>query len=331
MKPIKMKQIKLRNAVWRLSSYSKVWAVTHMQAERVFDGEVVVQEKVDGSQFSFGNLDGELHCRSKGQAIGPGGNQEGMFGKGVHTASLIFRTGTIPKGLCVRCEYLEKPRHNTLSYTRVPTGNLVIYDITEQDGSEIYLPPERVHHYAVMWGLETVPLLHYGPLTRREFGEKLKTWMDRESFLGGSKIEGVVVKNYAKCDQFGKFLCAKFVSDQFKEQNHANWEAQSHGSAIDQLIASFNREAIWNKSIQHLRDEGQLLNAPQDIGRLIGEIKKDFHEEHGEMIKRKIFREFYSDVERGIMRGFPEWYKQKLQESLTNDETPQQSSSNILP
>lgn len=304
----------------QLSSYSKVWAVTHMQAEAIFDGPVVVQEKVDGSQFSFGNLDGELHCRSKGQAIGFGGNQEGMFAKAVRTADLIFRTGTLPEGCCVRCETLDKPRHNSLQYGRVPTGNIVIYDITMRDGSEKYLPPEEVKKFADMWGLEVVPLYYQGILNKQQLYKYLDEWMKRESFLGASKIEGVVIKNYAKCDGFGKALIAKFVSDSFKEQNAENWKAQSHGSAIDRIIASYNNEAIWRKSVQHLRDEGALQNAPQDIGRLIGEIKKDFGMEHGEIIKKKIFHEYYPDIERAILRGFPEWYKKYLQESL-NDPT----------
>jgi RNA ligase len=301
----------------QISSYSKVWGITHTEADRLFDGEVVVQEKVDGSQFSFGNLGGELHCRSKGQQIGYGGNQEGMFAKAVKTADLIFRTGTLPDGMVVRCECLDKPRHNTLQYKRVPVGNIIIYDITYEDGSEKYIQPGEVKSFATMWGLEVVPTLYTGPLTKQELYRRLKEWMELESILGGTKIEGVVIKNYAKVDTtFCKMLCGKFVSEHFKEHNAENWKAQSHGSAIDQIIASFNNEAIWQKSVQHMRDEGQLVNAPQDIGRLIGEIKKDFNEEYGEMIKKKIFKEFYADIERGIMRGFPEWYKSKLQESL---------------
>lgn len=296
----------------QLHSYSKVWAFTHREAARLFDGPVVIQEKIDGSQFSFGNIDGALHCRSKGQAVGPGGNQEGMFNKAVRTAELIFSTGTVPEGMCVRCEYLEKPKHNTLSYGRVPVGNLVIFDITPEDGTEKYLSPEEVRNYAVMWGLEVAPLLHFGPIRVEDFKRSLKVWMDRESFLGGTKIEGVVVKNYSQCDTMGKSLCGKFVSDQFKEANGANWKGQSTGSAIEQIIASFNKEAIWNKAIQHKREEGVLTNSPQDIGMLIGEVKKDFGIEHGEAIKRKIFKEFYSDIERGVMNGFPEWYKKKL-------------------
>jgi hypothetical protein len=298
----------------QLHSYSKVWAFTHREAARLFDGPVVIQEKVDGSQFSFGQINGALHCRSKGQAVGPGGNQEGMFNKAVRTAELIHATGTMLDGMCVRCEYLEKPKHNALTYLSVPVGNLVVFDITLEDGTEKYLPPEEVNKWATKWGLQTVPLLHYGPITEGDFKHQLKVWMDRESFLGGTKIEGVVVKNYNQCDTMGKSLCGKFVSAEFKEMNNENWKAQSKGSAIEQIIASFNKEAIWAKAVQHKREEGVLLNAPQDIGMLIGEVKKDFGIEHGEAIKRKIFKEFYGDIERGIMHGFPEWYKRKLVE-----------------
>jgi len=35
----------------------------------LFDGEVTIEEKVDGSQFSFGLIDGELQCRSHNQQL----------------------------------------------------------------------------------------------------------------------------------------------------------------------------------------------------------------------------------------------------------------------
>lgn len=298
----------------QISSYSKVWAFTHREASQLFDGEVIVQEKVDGSQFSFGNLGGELHCRSKGQQVGVGGNQEGMFGKAVKTADLIFRTGTLPEGMVVRCECLEKPKHNTLAYNRVPVGNIVIYDITTEDGTEKYLPPRKVAEYATMWGLETVPLLYSGPLTTEEFKSQLKFWMEYMSFLGGCKIEGVVVKNYNHVDGFGKSLCGKFVSSEFKESNGAEWQKQAKGSRLERLIEGFNKEAIWTKVVQHLRDDGKLVNAPQDIGLLIREFKRDFAAEHEDHIKKALYTIFHEDIERTVMNGLPEWYKKKLVE-----------------
>lgn len=47
-----------------LNSYPKVYALGHPALAGLFDGPVIVQEKVDGSQFSFGLLGQELVCRS---------------------------------------------------------------------------------------------------------------------------------------------------------------------------------------------------------------------------------------------------------------------------
>ncbi len=194
----------------------------------------------------------------------------------------------------------------------MPVGNLVIWDISLQDGSEIYLPPERVTEYTIKWGLEVAPLFHYGPITLRELESKTKEWLGRESFLGNTNIEGFVIKNNKKVDGFGKRMAAKIVGDSFKEQNNENWKSQQTGSVIERIIASFRKEQIWEKAIQHAKEDGLLLNEPKDIGYLIGSVKKDFGIEHGEAIKKRIFKEFYSDIERGIMHGFPEFYKQRL-------------------
>jgi ATP-dependent RNA circularization protein (DNA/RNA ligase family) len=293
-----------------------------MQADGLLDGPVVIQEKIDGSQFSFGNLNGELHARSKGVQIGIGGNCEGMFKKAYRAADLIFRTGTIPEGMVIRGETLDKPKHNTLAYSRVPTGNVIIFDITPEDGTERYLAPNEVRGLADKWGLECVPILFSGEVTAPEIKKLWETdWSQRESVLGGAKIEGVVIKNYSKVDGMGKLLCCKLVRDDFKEANTENWKAQQPGSIIERLILSFNKEAIWEKAIQHARDDGKLLGEAKDIGYLIGTLKKDFHEEHSERIKKEIFKEFYSDIERRVMKGFPEFYKAQLLDKALGGKT----------
>jgi hypothetical protein len=50
-----------------INSYPTVYQLGHKAIKNIFDGEVVVEEKIDGSQFSFGRIDGELICRSKGK------------------------------------------------------------------------------------------------------------------------------------------------------------------------------------------------------------------------------------------------------------------------
>jgi hypothetical protein len=298
----------------QISSYSKVWALGHRETEHLFDGPVVVQEKVDGSQFSFGNIGGNLCCRSKGQNIGPDGHEPGMFSGAVKTADMIFRTGTLEPGTVVRGECLNKPKHNSITYGRIPVGGIAIFDV-ELEGLR-YQTPETTKYYADKWSMEVVPTLFEGEISRNGIQGRIDEWLKLESFLGNHTIEGVVIKNYAKYDSFLKPLMGKFVSEAFKEMNQANWKQQSHGSGLDRIISSFNQEVIWGKSIQHLRDEGLLQGEPRDIGLLIKEIKTDFNTEHGDTVKAALVKEFYEDIERAILKGFPEWYKRKLVENL---------------
>ena len=69
-------------------SYPKVWAMGHAQLGNLLDGPVLVEEKVDGSQFSFGSFGGELRVRSRGvqmQVDAP----EKMFGLAVETVKAL--------------------------------------------------------------------------------------------------------------------------------------------------------------------------------------------------------------------------------------------------
>ena len=107
-------------------SYPKIWALGHRAVRELFDGDVFVEEKVDGSQFSFGVFNDELRCRSKGADINTQAPEK-MFAKAVETAQRLGPD--LLEGATYRGEYLQKPKHNTLAYDRVPEGNIIIFDI----------------------------------------------------------------------------------------------------------------------------------------------------------------------------------------------------------
>lgn len=60
-----------------LHSYPKIFAIGHKAVQELFDGPVLVEEKIDGSQFSFGVIDGKIEMRSRGCAVLP--EAAGMF------------------------------------------------------------------------------------------------------------------------------------------------------------------------------------------------------------------------------------------------------------
>src|SRR6187549_4050208 len=162
-------------------SYPSIYALGHRYLSELLLDPVLVEEKIDGSQFSFGlfNFTGtqELRCRSKGaqlNIIAP----EQMFKKAVDTASNL--AGKLHEGWTYRGEYLAKPKHNTLVYERVPRENIILFDISP--GYECYLPYDEKQREAERLGLEIVPRLYEG---RVQSVEHFRSLLDTISCLGG--------------------------------------------------------------------------------------------------------------------------------------------------
>jgi hypothetical protein len=290
-----------------ISSYPTVYALGHRAIRDIFSGPVIVQEKIDGSQFSFGRIAGEFVCRSKGKDIIPSAPEK-MFIKAVATAQSMPLT----EGWIYRAEYLQSPKHNSLAYDRVPCGNLMVFDI--QTAPETYLPPEQCASECHRIRLEYVPMLHEGVVDSLE---KMTELLKRTSILGGCKIEGFVVKNYAVFTQEKKAAIGKYVSEAFKEIHGVEWK-KAHPTQTDvahTLVAQFKTEARWRKAIQHLRDAGLIEGSPKDIGLLIKEIPDDILKECREEIRDRLFERFWPKIKRGVISGFPEFYKQELAQS----------------
>jgi ATP-dependent RNA circularization protein (DNA/RNA ligase family) len=299
-----------------IGSYSSIYNLGHRALGELFDGPVVIEEKVDGSQFSFAKLDGEFHCRSKGQEMHPDAPEK-MFSRAVE----VTRGLDLPEGIVFRAEYLQKPKHNSLAYSRIPTNHLVVFDIHEA-GEGAVLPPEAKREMAARFGLECVPCIHEGPF-EYDF-DKIKAFLERESFLGGQKIEGVVIKNYAKFSPDKKTLMGKYVSEAFKETNKLNWKVTNptSGDVLFNLIERYRTENRWRKAIQHLRELGTLEDTPRDIPKVLLEVQADVEKECADEIRELLWAHFWPKVRRSIVGGLPEFYKETLArgQATENDE-----------
>lgn len=297
------------------TSYPSVYNLGHRLVKDIFNDPVVIQEKVDGSQFSFGLFIGEateeesLRFRSKGATIHPDAPDK-MFAAGVEAVKEV--EALLHPGWTYRGEYLSKPKHNTAHYTRIPTKHIALFDISV--GEEEYLDIPSLEQEASRLGFEAVPILHYGKTDGgKEFLERL---LQRESFLGGSKIEGIVIKNYSQFGPDKKVLMAKYVSEAFKEAHKIEWKNTSpgKGDVLDTLVLALRTEARWAKAVQHLREQGLLEDSPKDIGLLFKEVPKDIRKEEEEHIKQVLFAWAWPRVQRSSTYGLAEWYKQKLLE-----------------
>lgn len=293
-----------------INSYSKIYGLGHRAITLLFMGNIVIQEKIDGSQFSFGKLDSIVRFRSKRVEMFPN-NDNGMFNKGIQ--AVLEVANMLPEGIVYRGEYLQKPKHNTLAYDRIPHNHVVLFDMAT--AGQNYFSPEMVAEEANRLGFEPVPTIFNGNGSHFD-QETFTELIDRTSVLGGAKIEGVVIKNYGQFTADGKVMMGKYVAEHFREKNgkvRKNKNVSNNG-IIGQLGEMYRTEARWRKAIEHLRDEGVLEDSPRDIGPLMRELSIDFETECADEIKEALYKWARKAILRRVQYGFPEFYKNLLME-----------------
>lgn len=292
-----------------MQGYGSIYNLGHKAAKTLFDGEVLIEEKVDGSQFSFGKKDGVLVMRSKGATLYEPVSDKLFKAAAEYVSSIQDK---LQEGWTYRGEVLRGPKHNAIEYDHAPLNNVIIFDIDR--GEQDYLTSIEKYVEAGRLGFQVVPVLFEGKVDNIE---QLRAFLDRESVLGKSKIEGMVIKAYNQYGPDKKVLMGKWVSEAFKEINGSEWSKANPGREdfLTILAKALKTDARWEKAIQHLRDDGKLEDSPRDIGVLLKEIQTDVKKEVGEEIKEKLFAYYWPQIARGVIGGFPEYYKERLAKS----------------
>ena len=292
-----------------LPRYTKVLTLGSSRTENALRGKVVIQEKVDGSQFRFGiNEDGELLIGSK--SVSWNGDCDKMFSAGVAHVKSVSHLIT-KRDVYFFAEYLQKPKHNVLAYDHTPKGNLALFDVME--GGRWHERGE-IEESATLLGIDVVPELFRGKVDSIEF---LKQLHETTSFLGGQKIEGVVIKNYTENIELGGLifpLFTKYVREEYKEKHGQEWK--SGRDVMADFVNSFATEVRWQKAVSHLRESGAIEQSPRDIGKLIIAVRNDIAEEEGENISKFLCNKFLPEILRTATKGLPEWYKEHLLKNI---------------
>lgn len=279
--------------------YPKIQHTYNKDFEVSSEDMVDVEEKIDGSQISFGVLDGELSMYSKGARVKL--EPKGMFSKAVTTA--LELQSLLRPDFVYRGEYVQKPRHNVLVYDRAPNKFIILFDVMQPDGS--YMTHEMKVAEAARIGLEMVPLLYSGPYRK----DALDNLLDTLSILGGQKVEGVVIKPHSRS------AIGKHVSVNFKELITGKRQTPKvpRESIIDALISELATEARWQKAVIHLQEQDALTGSKKDIGPLLKEAGKDMHTECESYVKDRLFAWAWPQIAKGALRSLPEWYQSQLE------------------
>ena len=292
-----------------ITAFPKIFALGTDYIRGIFAEDVEVTEKIDGSQFVFGKVKGALYLRSKGAQLYTE-NPEKMFAEAIAYVEQI--QDRLPEGMIFYAEYLKKPKHNTLKYDRIPKNHLMLFGAMHIS-QKFHLNTAK---YAEQFEIEHVPVLHFGRVAN---AAELTGMLERDSVLGGAKIEGVVVKNFERQFLLGgqpmPLMAGKYVSESFKEVHRERWGAEEKGKGrMEVFFDSFRTPARWEKAVQHLRDLGELAGEPKDIGKLFKEVHMDIESEEMEAAKTFLWNEYKNELKRRATAGMPEWYKEQLME-----------------
>lgn len=305
-------------------SFPKIFSLGSPQTRGLLEEEVEVTEKVDGSQFGFGvDLDGVLHVRSKGAVIDID-NPPHLFIPAVEHVKELHNRKLIPRNKIFHGETLCKPKHNTIKYDRTPVNNIALFNSFDWDGKNPVPHKYLEEYYGPLFFMSVVPLLFKGIIPPEHTHDFITTALDNESFLGGHRIEGVVVRRLLKTpiENYGSYSyiwAGKYVSEEFKEKNKKNPEFSSSKNKIDLLLEEYNAVPRWEKAVQFYKEQGLLEGNPRDIGKLIERVQQDVVEETEEELKEILWNLFKPQLRKAAVRGLPEWYKDKLLNNF-NDE-----------
>jgi len=110
-----------------ITAFPKIFTLGTAYVKDIFNEDVEISEKIDGSQFAFGRINGEVVLRSKGRQMFLESPDQ-MFLEAcmfVNSNSHLF-----PDDIIFYAEYLKKPKHNTLKYDRIPKNHLMLFAIS---------------------------------------------------------------------------------------------------------------------------------------------------------------------------------------------------------
>jgi hypothetical protein len=286
-----------------IPGYGTVWTIGHPRIRDLLVGEVVVQEKLDGWQFAARVTGGRLRCRSKEAEIDTG-NPPPQYAPAVSSLRAALDAGLLDEGFIYRGEAMAQARAHRLPYSRPPRGGLVLWDVIKADGTH----GDTLFTMLTASGLnveatKSIYLGEGGAVTQ----DMLLGWLERESFLGGPRIEGVVIKNY------DRGLVGKFVTHRFREV----LQPDGKGDVIDQLIRAHRTGARREKAAQRLEARGALKYDHGDFAPLRDEVIADILEECTDTILEALPAENRNDntvrrIAEAAAEGMKQWWGREL-------------------
>ena len=285
-----------------MKKFPKVLGLGQPLLAEIFDDPVDLTSKIDGSQCRIHLTEEYYQCGSKNVDNA----DDKMFEIAHQQAEQIWNDRiwwTFGDDLTLFTEFLNKPKHNVLKYDEVPLNNLYLFGAISRDK---HLQTEELIELANE--LEIEPPHVMASQIKINNPEDLNKYLEVESVLGGTKVEGIVIRNSYKSYPpllvstmaFGGFpLVGKLVRADFKERLNKEWGNKKQKEApITKVTTEFLTGARFHKAVQHLADEGKINYEMRDLKVLIPEFYKDLLDEEKDEITKLTMEDFWRHLKK---------------------------------
>ena len=184
----------------------------------------------------------------------------------------------------LRGEWLVK---HTINYPADAWKKFYVFDIQVQaDDGLKYLNVLDYDIELTHFDVKMVPLIAY--LNRKVDMDELIQMADRESALGDTKAEGIVVKRPNFVNKYFRQAWGKVVNSEFKTQNAIEFGKKNNEDVEADFVGKHLQDSMIDKVIANIEhSEGRKLES-RDIHRVLGTVWHDLvQEEIWSFLKRK--------------------------------------------
>jgi ATP-dependent RNA circularization protein (DNA/RNA ligase family) len=251
--------------------YEKIHGLHKPECDGILTVPCYIQEKIDGANVSIWLEDGVIHCGSRTRDLTLAGDGFNGFIDYVNKHEGIQSLLKDEPQFRLYGEWLVR---HTIQYNELAYKQFYMFDIYDE-GTETWLPIENVNAIGVIRDIKTAPLLNVYPVgTNMDEVVRLAGMSE----LGG-KGEGVVIKPLTPfTNQFGNEVYAKYVTNEFKEDNAVCFGGNNKSSEtytemyyIQKFVNLARVQKIFHKMESEL-GRLDMKHIPQVMGRVFYDI-----------------------------------------------------------
>lgn len=231
-----------------VEKYQHIERLGHRAVQGILDGDVVVQEKIDGANLTVAYKGDDLVVGSRSKAVGSDKTNCTGFRGAVEYCLMHDGIREAAKAWILRGEWLVR---HSIVYPVEAMDKFYVFDCQTYDGG--YVSPDAYAPHLSRFGVLMVPEVYRGADVS---AEKVSELAVGNSLLAPAcPREGVVVKRYGWTNEFGGVVWAKVVSADFREKNSLHFQPTKRDGDELHVASRYVTQDLVLKTIHKVEDQ----------------------------------------------------------------------------